>query len=55
MTKPSYPRSEKHQSTTNEELAQLAFAAFLQEPFSAKNKKATLFTKDETREEMVAK
>lgn len=53
MTKPSYPRSEKHQSTTNEELAQLAFAAFLQEPFSAKNKKATLFTKDETREEGV--
>lgn len=48
-TKPSYPRSEKHQSTTNEELAQLAFAAFLQEPFSAKNKKATLFTKDGTR------
>lgn len=48
-TKPSYPRIEKHQSTSNEELAQLAFAAFLQEPFSAKNKKATLFTKDDTR------
>ncbi|MBR2295675.1 MAG: AIPR family protein [Clostridiales bacterium] len=52
-TKPSHPRIEKHQSTTNEELAQLAFAAFLQEPFSAKNKKATLFTKDDTRSETV--
>lgn len=52
-TKPSHPRIEKHQSTSNEELAQLAFAAFLQEPFSAKNKKATLFTKDATRAEAV--
>lgn len=52
-TKPSHPRIEKHQSTSNEELAQLAFAAFLQEPFSAKNKKATLFTKDDTRAEGV--
>lgn len=52
-TKPSRPRIEKHQSTSNEELAQLAFAAFLQEPFSAKNKKATLFTKDDTRAEGV--
>ena len=52
-TKPSHPRIEKHQSTTNEELAQLAFAAFFQEPFSAKNKKATLFTKDDTREETI--
>jgi hypothetical protein len=52
-TKPSHPRIEKHQITTNEELAQLAFAAFCLEPFSAKNKKATLFTKDDTREESV--
>lgn len=52
-TKPSHPRIEKHQSTSNEELAQLSFAAFLQEPFSAKNKKATLFTKDDTRAEGV--
>lgn len=52
-TKPSHPRIEKHQSTSNEELAQLTFAAFLQEPFSAKNKKATLFTKDDTRAEGV--
>lgn len=44
--KPSNPIIEKHQEVTNEELAQLAFAAFLQEPFSAKNKKSTLFTKD---------
>ena len=52
-TKPSYPRCEKHQSTSNEELAQLAFAAFLQEPFSAKNMKATLFVKDDTRSDGV--
>ncbi|MBD5511345.1 MAG: AIPR family protein [Lachnospiraceae bacterium] len=44
--KPSNPMIEKHQEVTNEELAQLAFAAFLQEPFSAKNKKSSLFTKD---------
>ena len=44
--KPSNPIIEKHQEITNEELAQLAFAAFLQEPFSAKNKKSSLFTKD---------
>lgn len=44
--KPSNPIIEKHQEVTNEELAQLAFAAFLQEPFSAKNKKSSLFTKD---------
>ncbi len=52
-TKPSHPRIEKHQSTTNEELAQLAFAAFFQEPFSAKNKKATLFIKDNTKDDTV--
>lgn len=45
MTKPSFPRIEKHQVTTNEDLAQLAFASFLMEPFSAKNKRSTLFTK----------
>lgn len=47
--KPSYPMIEKHQEVTNEELAQLAFAAFLQEPFSAKNKKSSLFTKDKNK------
>ena len=36
VRKPSNPMIEKHQEVTNEELAQLAFAAFLQEPFSAK-------------------
>lgn len=46
VRKPSNPMIEKHQEVTNEELAQLAFAAFLQEPFSAKNKKSSLFTKD---------
>ena len=43
---PTSPRIEKHQRTTNEDLAQLAYAAFLQEPFSAKDKKSKLFTKD---------
>lgn len=43
---PQHPRFEKHQRTTNEELAQLAFAAFLKEPFNAKDKKKTLFNKD---------
>lgn len=46
VSKPSHPMIEKHQEVTNEELAQLAFAAFMQEPFSAKNKKSSLFTKD---------
>lgn len=44
---PTGPRIEKHQRTTNEDLAQLAFAAFFQEPFTAKDKKTKLFTKDE--------
>lgn len=48
---PTSPRIEKHQRTTNEELAQLAFAAFLQEPFSAKDKKAKLFSKDDSADE----
>ena len=50
---PTSPRIEKHQRTTNEELAQLAFAAFLQEPFSAKDKKSKLFTKDNSAEDDV--
>ena len=46
QTVPPQPRFEKHQRITNEELAQLAFAAFLQSPFTAKDKKKTLFNKD---------
>lgn len=51
--KPVFPRIEKHQATTNEELAQLAYAAFCLEPFSAKDKKRHIFSKDETRSENV--
>ena len=36
---PPTPRFEKHQKTTNEDLAQLAFSAFLLQPFKAKDKK----------------
>lgn len=43
---PAQPRFEKHQRITNEELAQLAFAAFLNEPYTAKDKKKSLFNKD---------
>lgn len=43
---PPQPRFEKHQRITNEDLAQLAFSAFLQAPFKAKDKKKTLFNKD---------
>ncbi|MBP3371132.1 MAG: AIPR family protein, partial [Clostridia bacterium] len=35
-----------HRRTTNEELAQLAYAAFLQRPFTAKDKKSALFNVD---------
>lgn len=43
---PPQPRFEKHQQTTNEDIAQVAAAAFLIEPFKAKDKKKTLFNKD---------
>ena len=45
-TVPTSPKFEKHQRTKNEDLAQLAFAAFLSQPFSAKDKKKSLFNKD---------
>lgn len=50
---PSFPRFEKHQCTTNEELAQLAFAAFFSKPFYAKDKKRTLFNKDYSNDDVV--
>ncbi len=37
---------QKHQKTTNTDLAQLVFAGFLQKPFSAKDKKTSLFDSD---------
>jgi len=50
---PSFPRFEKHQRTTNEELAQLAFAAFLSNPFYSKDKKSTLFNRDYSKDNVV--
>ena len=50
---PPQPRFEKHQQTTNEDLAQIAFAAFLQEPFKAKDKKKTLFNKSNSDEHII--
>lgn len=42
-----------HRKTTNEELAQIAFAAFKIEPFSAKDKKKSLFNNDFTQKDVV--
>lgn len=52
-TKPASLRLRKHQSTTNEVLAQLAFASFLRAPYMAKDKKKTLFNNDYSQEEYV--
>ncbi len=41
-----------HRKTTNEELAQIAYAAFKIEPFSAKDKKKSLFNNDFTQKEV---
>lgn len=43
---PTHVKLYKHQYTTNEVLAQLAFAAFYSTPFTAKDKKRTLFNND---------
>ena len=42
-----------HRKTTNEELAQLAYASFLQKPFTAKDKKSALFNNDYSQTEYV--
>ena len=42
-----------HRVTKNEELAQLAFAGFLQKPFTAKDKKTALFNNDYTQSDYV--
>ena len=51
--KPTGLRLRKHQSTTNEELAQIAFASFLRAPYMAKDKKKTLFNNDYSQEDYV--
>ena len=42
-----------HRKTTNEELAQLIYASFLQRPFTAKDRKSALFNNDYTQDEYV--
>lgn len=42
----SFNKGITHRKTTNEELAQLTYAYFLQKPFMAKDKKSALFNKD---------
>lgn len=42
-----------HRTTKNEELAQLAFAGFLQKPFTAKDKKSALFNNDYTQSDYI--
>ena len=49
----SFNRTVTHRKTTNEELAQLMYASFLQKPFTAKDKKSALFNNDYTQSEYV--
>lgn len=51
--KPIDVRFQKHQSITNIELAQLAFAGFYKSPYTAKDKKNTLFDTDYKQEQYV--
>lgn len=51
--KPNGLNLKKHQSSTNEVLAQLAYASFFRAPFIAKDKKRTLFNNDYSHEEYV--
>ena len=44
----SFNKGITHRKTTNEELAQLTYASFLQKPFTAKDKKSALFNNDYT-------
>lgn len=46
MTAPNDVKLYKHQLTSNEELAQLAFAGFRKDPFLAKDKKNSIFDTD---------
>lgn len=43
----------KHQTVTNDELAQLVFASFLRSPYTAKDKKNTLFNMDNSTDDFV--
>ena len=50
---PSHLKLLKHQLTTNETMAQLAFASFYREPYTAKDKKRTLFNNDYSKEDFI--
>lgn len=52
-TMPSDVRVFKHQKTTNEELAQLIYAGILRDPFTAKDKKSSLFNKLKSDEDIM--
>lgn len=43
----------KHQKTSNEELAQLIYAGILRDPFTAKDKKKSLFNRDSSDDEIL--
>lgn len=47
----SFNKGFTHRKTSNEALAQLAYAAFLQQPYTAKDKKSALFNNDYTQVE----
>lgn len=49
----SFNKGFTHRKTTNEELAQLAYASFLQKPFTAKDKKSALFNNDYSQPEYI--
>ena len=49
----SFNKGFTHRKTTNEQLAQLAYASFLQKPFVAKDKKSALFNNDYSQNEYV--
>lgn len=46
MKPPADVKLYKHQQTTNEELAQLAYAGFMRDPFTGKDKKTAIFDTD---------
>jgi len=49
----NFNKAISHRKTTNEELAQLIYASFLQKPFTAKDKKSALFNNDYTQSKYI--
>ncbi len=52
-TPSNFNKGISHRITKNEELAQLAYAGFLQKPYTAKDKKSALFNNDYTQSEYI--